>query len=104
MIAKPFRFLHVMRREQDRAPILLHPQNFAMQLAARVNVESARGLIEKHHLRIIHERQRQSQSLPLTTGERIESGVGFLRKSEAFQQCLRTGTLTIKSPEDPQGL
>ena len=64
-VAQPLRLLHVMRRQNDRAPGLLQPIDQIPQMAPRLRIETCRRLIQKQQLRIADQRARHGQPLLL---------------------------------------
>ena len=68
-VGKKLRFLHVVRGEKHRRPLLLQAQQDVPHLAPRAGVEPRRRLVEEHDLGIVHERNRDSEALLQAPGE-----------------------------------
>ena len=55
-IAQPLRFLHIMRRQNDRSARLLQLLHQIPHVSPRLRIEPRRRLIQKQQLRIAHQR------------------------------------------------
>ena len=68
---------------------------------ARLRVEAGRQLVEKHHLGVVDERQRDEQPLLLPAGERHEPGVPLLGEPELREKPLafRCGPAVEREPQ-----
>ena len=56
--------------------------------APRLRVEAGRQLVEKHHLRIVDQRQRDEQPLLLAARQRHEPGVALVAQAELLEQAI----------------
>src|SRR5208282_1182465 len=95
-VAKAFRLFNVMRRQQDRLLLPPHLLDDVVNFAAHLRVKTGRRLIEKNHLRIIHQRHRQREPLLLAAGKLAVESAAFLVELEALQQVIRIGALAIE--------
>src|SRR5262249_14005872 len=66
-IAQALSLIHVMRRQNDRAPCLLQLIHQIPQVTPRLWIESRRRLIKKQQFRIANQRTRHRQPLLLPT-------------------------------------
>src|SRR5262245_39510248 len=64
-IAQFVRLIHVMRREQDCAPLLAEAADDVPKLAASLRIKTCRGLIQKQQIRIAHQRTSNGEPLLL---------------------------------------
>ena len=84
-IAELFGFFDVVRRQQHGVAVLLHPRDFAVQLAPGLRVEARRRLVEEDELGSVHECQREREPLPLAARERVERRVGLWRRARSVR-------------------
>ncbi len=77
-IAEALGFLHVVRREQHRAPVGAEAADDLPQLAARLRVETRRGLVEKEQLGFADERTGDREPLLLPARQGHHARLAFL--------------------------
>src|SRR5215831_1036327 len=68
-IAQDLRFVHVMRRQQDRSTERFEIRDEIPKLATRLRVEARGGLVEKEQVGVSHDRTGQRKALLLPTAE-----------------------------------
>ena len=88
-VAEQLRFVEMMRGQQDRVAVLLHPQDVVVQLAPGLRIEPGRRLVEQHDLGLVHEREGQREPLTLAAGQRVEWRVRLVGELEALEQRRR---------------
>src|SRR5579871_585318 len=76
-VAETLGFIHVMRRQQDRAAVALKGADDVPELATALRIEPGRGLVKKEDLRIANQRSRYGETLALSAGEFAHPGIGF---------------------------
>ena len=89
-IAELLGLLEIVRRQQDRVAVLLHAKDLEMQLTPRLWIKTSGGLVEQNEFGPIDERQGEGEALPLATGKRRETGVGFFDQGEPLQERFRS--------------
>ena len=57
-----------------------------IDFAAHLRIEPGRGLVEKEHARLVHQRHGQGQALFLAAGELRVEGIALLLQSESLEQ------------------
>ena len=98
-IAQGLGFADVVGRQPHRVSVALHPQDFAVELAARLRVEAGRRLVEEDQLGLVDEGERQREALALAAGQRIERGVRLVHEPESLEQRRRVGLAAIERAE-----
>ena len=88
-IAEQLGFLDVVRRQQHRVAVALHPPDLAVQLAPRLRVEAGRGFVEEDQLGIVDEREREREPLTLPARERVERRVAPSRRARSARAARR---------------
>ena len=96
-IAQALGFVHVVRREQDRAARLLEAANDVPELAPALGIEAGGGLVQKQNLGIAHQRRRHGQPLALPARKLADPGIGFLVELHLLQHLTRRTGLAIKT-------
>ena len=79
-IAELLGFVHVVRRQQDRAPGPLELVDEIPELPAGLRIESGRRLVEEQEVRIADERAGEREPLLLAAGERADPRVALFLK------------------------
>src|SRR5215469_8489124 len=103
-IAQPLGFFDVVRGQQHGATLAFHFLNEAVNLQADLRIESRGRLIEEQELRVIDQRQSQSQALLLAAGKRLVSGGPFVPQLQPFQELLRAQAAGVERGEQLHGL
>ncbi len=85
-VAERFGLVEIVRRQQHRVAVVLHPRDLAVQLAARLRIETGGRLVEEDELGLVDEGQRQREPLPLAARQRVERRVGLVGEGEALEQ------------------
>ena len=70
-----------------------------VNLAAHLRVEAGGGLVEKHYLRIVHQRHGESQALFLSAGKLAVESVAFFLELEAFEESSVFGVVAVEFRE-----
>ena len=90
-VCKKFRLLHVVRGKKHRLPFLLQAlQNFP-HLVPCARVEPCRRLVEEHDLGVVHERNRDSKTLPQPPGEVLVLLFGLVCEVHKLYQAVDIG-------------
>ncbi len=84
-VAEPFGLFDVVRGQQNRALVALQVLDQLVNLQAHLRVEARRRLVQKQHLRIVHQRQRQRHPLLLPARQLRVIRVALLPELQAFQ-------------------
>jgi tumor protein p53-inducible protein 3 len=103
-IAEPFRFFHVMRRQQHRTAARAISGHDVPELQATLRIEPGRRLVEKQDVRLADERTRNGQPLLLTAGEFADARIPLLVEREVAQQLVGRGTAAIERAEERERL
>ena len=100
-VAQPLRLLHQVRGQEHGLAARADAADQLPDRASRLRVETRGQLVEKHHLGIVDERQRDEQALLLAAGEGHEPGVALLGKAELFEQAIAVadGLLVERRPQ-----
>ena len=77
-IAQPLRFVHVVRREHDRAARALELVDEIPELPARLRIEPGRRLVEEQQLRIADQRAGEREPLLLAARQRADARAPLL--------------------------
>ena len=92
--------------EEDRLAALADAAHQLPDRAPRLRVQPGGQLVEKHHLRIVDQRQRDEQPLLLAAREGHEPGVALVGETELVEQPvavdrLSSGTATPRDAPPP---
>ncbi len=99
-VAQPLGFLHQMCSHEDRFAALADTAHQSPDGLPRLRVEARGQLIQKHHFRIVYQRQRDEQPLLLPARKGHEPGVPLVGEPELFQQAVAVHRRRVKrSPE-----
>src|SRR5207247_9376328 len=101
-IAKSFGLLGMVCGQHDSVAVGLYAKDFGVQVATRLRVESGGRFVKEDQLGIVHERERQRQTLPLAAGERIERRVTLRGERKAVEQLLGLDLVAVKRTENPE--
>ena len=96
-VGKKLRFLHVVRGEKDRLPLLLQAQQDVPHLAPWPGVEPGRRLVEEHDLGVVHERNGDAEALLQAPGEVLVLLFGLVLEVHELYQPVDIGV----PPEAP---
>src|SRR5207253_1671458 len=72
--------------------------------AARLRVESRRGLVEKEQVGIAHDRAREREALLLSAREFADAGVALLLELHAGDDLIDVATGLVEAPEESERL
>src|SRR5262249_17900332 len=78
VITQSLGLVEIMRRQQDRPPLLAVSATTLPQLTARLRIEPRRRLVEKQQVGIANQCARDGQTLSLTAGEFADPRFGLL--------------------------
>ena len=91
-IAELLGFVHVVCRQEDRAPGPLELVDEVPELPAGLRIESGRRFVEEQEVRIADQRARQREPLLLAPGEHADARVAlFLQLNQPDQVCSGCG-------------
>ena len=82
------RFVHVVRREDERHARLAQLAEAIPDEEARGGIETRRRLVEEEHPRCVHERARDHHSLRLPAGEEIRLVPRAVEQAELLEQLV----------------
>src|SRR5580704_14069454 len=85
-VAQPLGLFHQMGCQKDRFAALANGAYQIPHCVPRLWVEAGGQLVEKHHFRIVDQRESNKQSLLLASGEIHEAGTAFVGEAKLFQQ------------------
>src|ERR1043166_8465346 len=71
-LAKPLRFFHEMRRQDEGLALHRQPAHPLPDQVARLRVEAGGGLVQEKHLRVIHQGAREGEPALHAAGERVD--------------------------------
>ena len=97
-VGKELRFLHVVRGEKYRLPLLLQAQQDLPHLTPCAGVEPGRRLVEEHDLGVVHERNRDSEALLQASGEVLELFLALSCEVHELYQPLDIGVPAGEQP------
>ena len=106
-IAETLRFLDVMRRHQNGAFLRAQLLDQVANLEAHLRIEPGRRLVEKKHLRIVDQREREREALLLSAGERGVAGLAFFPQLQPAQERIAVDALAnrrsrrVRAPRAP---
>src|ERR1700693_3334250 len=100
-IAQSLRFLHEMSCQEDCLAALANPAHQFPDRASGLWVQASGELVEKHHFRVVDQRESNEESLLLPTREVKKPAVALVCKAELIQQAfgVRRLLLVERSPE-----
>ena len=75
-VAELVRLIQVVRREEDRGPPFSQQPELLPQVRPVLRVQAGRGLVEKQHLRPVHDPERDLQPAPLAARVGANGPVG----------------------------
>jgi hypothetical protein len=103
-IAEPLGLLHVVRRQENRAPGRAESLELLPELEPALRIEAGRRLVEKEDFRVAGERAGDGQTLPLTAGELPDARVPLLLQGEIPEEELRVAAARIERAKEVEGL
>src|SRR5258705_1304504 len=103
-IAKALRFLHVVRRKNDRPAFRLEHRDQVPQLPARLRIEAGRRLIQKEKLRISDERARDRKPLLLSTRQSSNTRVALFAQFHLIDDFSDIACVAIEALEERERL
>src|SRR6185436_11504460 len=86
---EPVGLVHVVRGQDEGEAAAVQPLQRLPQQPARLRVEPGRGLVEQHHLRIVHQRARDHDALLLAARKRRRLGVRLVGDLQLVEQPRR---------------
>ena len=87
-VAQALRFLHQMSGQKDRLAALANAAHQFPDRSTRLRVQSSGQLVEKHHFRIVDQREGDEETLLLPAREIHEPGVALVGEAELIEQAL----------------
>src|SRR6185312_8060211 len=69
LVAEELRLLHVVGGEDDRLAPRLDRLDQLPEIAPRLGIEAGSRLVEEEHLGVVHQRNREQETLLLAAGE-----------------------------------
>ena len=99
-LAEPLRFVHVVRRQQNRPARALELFDQVPELAARLRIEPRRRLVEKQQLRVADERAREREPLLLPARKRADARAPLLLELHERDHVLGRRTLREEAAEE----
>ena len=103
-VAQLLRLFDVVRGQDDGLLFALQLFDDRVNLAAHLRVQSRRRLVQKKHLRIVHQRHRQRQPLLLPAGKLVVERMPLLFKPEALQQFIGISRALVEAGKQPDRL
>ena len=103
-IAEPLSLVHVVRGENDGASGLLELVHHVPQMAARLRVESGRGLVEKQQLRIANQGAGHGQPLLLPAGKAAYAGMALFFKLRGANRLVDRDAVAKETAKKPERL
>src|ERR1017187_6322909 len=103
-VAEFLRLFDVVGSEQDGALLAAQVQYELVDFEAGLGVEAGRGLVEKEHLRVVEQGQRQGEPLLLPAGEFAVLGVALLPELQALQELVAIHGAGVEGVEELHGL
>src|SRR5688500_7930518 len=101
-IAEPFRLLHEVRREEDRAAPFPDVSHQLPDGAPRLRIEARRELVEEDELGLVNQRERDEQPLLLPAGEVHEPRVALAGEPKPIEQDVRVDDALAIVQRGPQ--
>src|SRR5262245_10877972 len=98
-VTEPLGFIHVVRREHDRAAAGLVGADDIPELPSRLRIESGRRLIEKQQLWVADERTSDRQPLLLPARKLDDPGTRLFFERHAADGFLRLDALLIEAAD-----
>ena len=92
-VAQALGLLHQMRRQEHGLAAGADAAHEIPDGAAGLRIEPGRQLVEKHHLGIVDERERDEQPLLLSARQRHEPGVPLVGEAELLEQAIAVDRL-----------
>src|SRR6185503_783517 len=103
-LAEPLGFVHVVRRQHDRAAGALEFFDELPELAACLRIEPGRRLVEKQELRIADERAREREPLLLAARQRADARAPLLLELHEPDDVLDRRPFVKEAAEQADGL
>ncbi len=103
-IAQHVRFFHIVRRQHDRRSIALYRLDHVPEVAARLRVQAGGRLVQKHEGRIVDQRNRKQQSLPLPTGQFARVAVEDIAEGAGLDQGVALIRAAVEPVKEFEGL
>src|SRR6516162_1002649 len=103
-VAKTFRLFDVMSREDDGFALSFQFFDDVIDLTTDLGVKAGCGLIQKKHLRIVQQSEREHQTLFLTAGKLAVERVALFFEAEAAQKLVGLALTAVEAAEKAKGL
>ncbi len=100
-VAQAFGLLHEMSGQKNRLPALADAAHQVPDGAPCLRVQPGGQFVEKHHLGIVDQRERNEQSLLLAAREGHEPGISLVDQAKLFEQPFAVDRILVVkgSPE-----
>lgn len=99
-IAQIVRLLHVMRGQQHGLVARLDAVDQFPEIQPRLRVKAGGGFVEEHHVRVIHQRQRQQHALALAAGQLAGVTVEVFTQAANVHQFLQRQAAGVQAAEE----
>ena len=97
-ICEKLRFLHVVCGQKYRLPLFLQAEQDIPHLAPGAGVESGRRLVEEHDLGVVHQRDRDSESLLQAPREVLVLLAGLVFEVHEVNEPIDVGSAAAIEP------
>ena len=99
---EPFRFVHVVRGQQDSSIALLKLPDNIPQLPAALWIEPSRWFVQEENLGIGYQRGRYRQALLLTPRQFAHPAISFFLQRKLLQNGIHRGRMLVETGEQLQ--
>src|SRR5580765_6309764 len=103
-IAQSFRFVHVVRRQQDRAAARAIVDEQFPELAARLRIQPRGGFVEEQQIGVAHERAGNREALFLPPGQLPHPAGAFRLELDQREHVVDAAAAGVEGAEQPEGL
>src|ERR1019366_1728854 len=103
-VAEFLRLLDVVGGEEDGALLTAQVEHELVDFEAGLGVEAGGGLVEKEHLRVVEQGERQGEPLLLPAGEFAVLRVALLPELQALQELVAIHGTGVEGVEELHGL
>src|SRR5262245_14601782 len=98
-VAQNLGFIHVVRREHDRASHRLELGDQLPELPPRLRIESGGWLVEKEQVRLAHNRARQREALLLSARQLAHSRTALFAQLDERDHFVDWTAALVKASE-----